>query len=113
MSYKFGLIFSTIFVALFMIFGVDMISLQFIYSDLDAKAITIGYIIAKSGYIGDSLVEQIENKYEVTFTCLSNCTPKFGDVVEYKIGCPFDPLVIFEGSKMIEITRSTVIGYYD
>ena len=102
-----------IFVAVFLLFGVDLASLQLAYSELDSKAITIGYVISKSGYISDSLVKEIENKYEVTFTCLSNCTPKFGDVVEYKIGSSFDPIIIFKGSKVIEIRRTTVIGYYD
>ncbi len=113
MSYKLGLILSLIFVAGFFLFGVDLITLQFTYSDLDAKAVTIGYLIAKHGTIDTNLEENIERDYNVSFTCLSNCTPKFGEIVSYKISRPYDSLIIFQGTKNIEVIRTTVIGYYD
>ena len=38
MSYKIGLILSMMFVALFFLFGADLITLESVYSGLDAKA---------------------------------------------------------------------------
>ena len=40
MSYKVSFILSMIFVAFFMLFGGDMICLQYVYSDLDAKSVS-------------------------------------------------------------------------
>ena len=56
-----------IFVALFFMFAGDMICLQFIYSDLDAKSVTISYLISENGVIDNAFIERIESKYEIYF----------------------------------------------
>lgn len=112
MSYKMGLLLSLTFVIQLFVFACDMISIQFIHSNLDAKAVTIGYLIAERGLIDDSFISSIESRYNITFACESNCTPRFGDVLEYKISMTYDPLIISGETMTIYIKRSTVIGYY-
>ena len=45
MSSKLGLILSMMFVIMFFLFGVDLICIQYVYSDLDAKSISISSVI--------------------------------------------------------------------
>lgn len=113
MSSKFGLMLSMFFVVAFLLFGIDMIGIQFTYSELDQKAISISYLISKRGNIDDEYITSLENKYDVKFTCLSNCQPMFGDIVEYKLEDVYRPLVISKNEMVVSVYRSTVIGYYN
>ena len=63
MSYKIGLILSMIFVALFFAFGIDLITVQFVFSNLDAQSVAISYRISQHGTIDENLINEIENKY--------------------------------------------------
>ena len=56
MSYKIGLILSMVFVAMFFLFGADLISIQSVYSSLDSKANNISYLISRSGVIDEELI---------------------------------------------------------
>lgn len=111
MASKFGLMLSMIFVALFFAFGIDLMTVQFIYSDLDAKSISISYEISQYGTIDDALVLSIQNKYNVSFVCVDNCTPLFGDVVTYKLIKSYKPIVISKTPLEITIQRNAIIGY--
>ena len=113
MSSKFGLILSMLFVSLFFGLGVDMISIQIIYSDLDAKSVAISYRISEYGTIDDSLVQSIQNDFNVTFTCQSNCQPLFGDTVTYIISRMYKPLVVQKEQMTVNVQRTAVIGYYN
>lgn len=112
MSSKIGTILSMVFVALFFIFGMDMICIQFIYSDLDAKSSTLSYLISKKGYLDNNLIETFEEEYNVTFTCLKNCTPLFGEVVDFVIETNYQPIIISQKALTISVRRSAVMGYY-
>lgn len=113
MSSKIGLILSMIFVSLFFAFGIDLIMVQVIYSDLDAKSVSISYKISQYGTIDDKLKEAIENDYEVTFVCLGNCEPKFGDTVTFAIAKNYNPIIIKDEPMTISVKRNAVIGYYN
>jgi len=113
MSNKIGLILSFLFIVIFFVFGVDLISIQYIYTDLDTKAITMGYWISKTGSLDPSFIKYLENKYDVTFTCLDNCSPSFGDVVEYKVSKIYTPIILSKDPMDIAVKRTAVIGYYE
>ena len=49
MSSKIGTILSLIFVSIFFIFGIDLLTIQVAYANLDSKAISISYLISKRG----------------------------------------------------------------
>ena len=112
MSYKFGLMLSMLFVLMFFTLGVDIINVQFVMSDLDAKSIAISYIISEHGKLDKRTIIKIESTYQVEFTCLDNCNPQFGDVVNYKISREITPIVINRGPMEVSIVRSAVIGYF-
>ena len=113
MSYKFGLLLSMIYVVLFSMFGLDLIVLQYGYGNLDAASIAISYQISQRGSVDDTFKQSIESRYNVTFECLSNCTPIFGDIVEYKISKTVNTLIIHGKQTTISLYRSAVVGYYD
>ena len=112
MSYKIGLILSMIFVALFFIFGADLLTIESVYSSLDSKANNISYIISRTGYIDDEFIEYIENTFLVTFDCPKNEFPAFGDKIIYQISTTYHPLVISKQEMTISIQRMTVVGFY-
>lgn len=111
MSSKVGLILSMLFVTLFFALGLDLISVQFIYNDLDAKSVAISYRISEYGTIDDNIKSNIESTFGVTFKCTSNCSPLFGDVVTYTISKNYKPVIIDKNTMTISIERNAVIGY--
>ena len=113
MSSKIGLILSMLFVTLFFAMGLDVVCVQVIYNDLDSKSIAISYQISQYGTINNEIKSSIENKYKVTFTCVDNCSPKFGDVVTYQISKDYRPIIIQKELMTISIERSAIIGYYN
>lgn len=112
MSYKISFILSMIFVAFFMMFAGDVICLQYVYSDLDAKSTTISYLISEHGGTDKKFIDGLELKYNVEFVYFDNQTPLFGDEVTYVIARTYKPLVISKDPMTVQIMRTTVIGYY-
>lgn len=112
MSYKIGVILSMVFVALFFAFGVDLISIQFAFSNLDSKSVAISYRISNHGTLDELFIDDIEHEFNVLFDCLTNCNPSFGDIVEYQISTYIKPIVIAKGNYTITIKRTAVIGFY-
>lgn len=111
MSYKISFILSMIFVAMFFLFAGDMISLQFIYSDLDAKSVTISYLISEHGSLEADFIDAIERKYQIDFVTADNYSPLFGDEVTYVIAKQYKPLVMSKDMMTVSVKRTTVIGY--
>lgn len=112
MSSKIGLILSMFFVALFFLFGMDMISLQFIYSELDAKGVSIAYYIGKNSRIDEDFAAFLSQKYEIEVIIPPSQKHDYGDIVTFYLRQDFDPLVIGKDVMVIYIKREAVIGYY-
>ncbi len=112
MSYKIGLLLSMIFVALFFLFGADLISLQSAYSSLDAKANNISYLISRNGVIDNDFINYVEQTFYVEFECDTNLNPTFGEKIIYTITTQYNPLVISNEEMTLSITRMTIVGFY-
>ena len=112
MSYKVGLILSMIFVALFFLFGADLITIESVYSALDSKANNISYIISRNGVIDDDFIDYIETTFSVNFDCPKNLSPTFGEKIIYQISTSYHPLVISKQEMTIAIKRMTIVGFY-
>lgn len=112
MSYKVGLILSMIFVALFFLFGADLITIESVYSALDSKANNISYIISRNGVIDDDFIDYIETTFSVNFDCPKNLSPTFGEKIIYQISTNYHPLVISKQEMTIAIKRMTIVGFY-
>ena len=65
MSSKIGTILSMLFVVMFFLFGTDLLCLQYCYSSLDSKGITISYYISKNGRIDNDFISYLSNKYGI------------------------------------------------
>lgn len=112
MSSKFGILLSLIFVIIFFLFGADLIGIQYVYSSLDAKSVTISYYIAKNGYINDEYITYIEDKFDVEFICLNEIYPLYGEVCDFELVTYYSPIVVSNNSLPIRVYRTTVLGYY-
>lgn len=112
MSYKIGLILSMVFVAMFFLFGADLISIQSVYSSLDSKANNISYLISRSGVIDEEFINYVESSYYVDFDCPINLTPTFGEEITYSISTKYRPMIIDKQEMTIVISRMTVVGFY-
>ena len=112
MSYKIGLILSMVFIALFFLFGADLITIQSVYSMLDAKANNISYIISRTGVIDEEFVSYIESYFNVDFDCPLNYSPTFGEEITYPISTEYQPMVIDKNKMTIAISRMTIVGFY-
>lgn len=113
MSSKISLILSMVFVVMFFLFGGDMISLQFAYSNLDATSVTIGHLISESYAVDNAFVTNVKAKYHIEFYLLNNDTPYFGDVVDYIIASKYKSIVLSDHEITLSIKRSSVVGYYN
>lgn len=102
-----------VFVTLFFAMGLDMICVQIIYNDLDSKGVAISYEISQYGTVNNEIKSSIESTYNVKFTCLTNCSPRFGDVVTYQISKDYRPIIIQQEMMTISIERTAIIGYYN
>ena len=112
MSYKIGLLLSMIFVAMFFLFSADLISIQSVYSTLDAKANNISYLISRNGVIDDDFIQYVEHTYDVYFYCDYNLSPTFGEEITYSITTHYHPMIIDKNTMIISITRMTIVGFY-
>ena len=112
MSSKIGTILSMLFVALFFVFAMDMISLQYLYTELDAKGVSVAYYIAKTSRTDEEFADYLSRKYSVIVTIPQNQSHDYGDIVDFYIQSEFSPLVISNDSMSVSLKRSAVIGYY-
>lgn len=112
MSSKIGTLLSFIFVAMYFVFGIDLVMLQFVYSDLDAKSVTISNLISQQLNITAEFEANIEAKYSVSLTILNEEEPLFGDIIDYIISVDYDPIIISSSTMTLQVKRSTVLGYY-
>ena len=88
-------------------------SIQFIYSDLDAKSINITYLISKNAVtFDDGFRTYVEQKYNVHFHCNKVGVPSFGEEINYVISYDFKPFMMSRESMTVSIERFAIIGYY-
>lgn len=97
---------------IFVILG-DVISVQFIYTNMDAVSLSAGYIISKQGYITEEVERLVENECGATIEPLNDSVPLYGSLYEFRIYRDYEPLFISDDTMEISITRSIIIGYYN
>lgn len=112
MGSKIATILSLIFVVTLFLFASDMMCLQYLYSDLDSTAVTIGYLISKQKLIDDNFVERISDDYKVIFKYTGPEVLKYGEVVQFQVSKEFNPVIISGSTMMVDVVRTTVVGYY-
>lgn len=105
---------SCLFVGISILISSDILSTQFIYTELDNISTNIGYYISKNGGITDSLRIYVKKEYNANVYCgLEDCSViKYGDTYIYILEKNYDPIIINKKSKSIKIERSVIIGQY-
>lgn len=112
MAYKLGFILSMLFlVQLFAMVG-DLMSIQFIYTNLDAVSVTAGYVISSKGFITQEVVDLVQEQAGATIVEIGTSTPMIGEIIEYKISKSYKAIIINTEEMEIAVVRSIVIGYY-
>lgn len=112
MGYKMGFILSLIFVVQLFVMVGDLMSIQFIYTNLDAISVTAGHIISQKGMITDEVIRLCENEGNAQIVQVGENTPMYGSIFEYKIYTSYEPYIIKNEPMEIYVIRSVVIGYY-
>ena len=112
MAYKAGLILSLLFVAQLFIFAADLISVQMIYTNLDAVSVTAANLISTRGGIDEEITNLVYNQSGGVIEAIGDETPMLGSVYEFKISREYNPWVMSNKPMKITIIRSVVIGYY-
>ena len=112
MSYKIGLILSMLFLAQLFVLTGDLISVQIIYTNLDAVSVVAGNLISSRGGLDEEIVNLVYEQSGGQIMAVGDETPMFGAVYTYKIVREFTPWVMSSEPMEICVTRSVVIGYY-
>jgi hypothetical protein len=95
------------------LFCCDVISIQYIYSDLDAVSLTVGYLIAKEAYVSQRTLAFIQEVSPGTRIEYNNSYMMFGETFQYKLCKDYKPAIIGTESVTISVSRSAVIGYFN
>ena len=112
MSYKLGFVLSMPFVIIFFAFGIDLILIQSIYSELDSISVSISYRISQGATMDDTFKQNIYSEYNATFECIENSNPRFGDQVTYTLSKDANTLFINRNDLKLTIKRYAIVGYY-
>ena len=112
MSSKIGFVLSLIFVFVFFLFGGDLVGIQYVYTSLDAKSVTIAYKIAKDARADEEYITSLENEFNVILEITNEITPLYGDECNFIVSTYYNPLVVSTIEIPLRVQRSTVLGYY-
>ena len=113
MGSKLGFILSLLFlVQLFAMVG-DLMSIQFIYTNLDAVSVTAGYLISTKGQITNEVIELVKNEANATIEQIGDSPALLGSTFEYRISKSYNAMIIDQKAIEIAVVRSVVIGYYN
>ena len=113
MSYKLGFILSLLFVVELFLLAGDLFTSQIIYTNLDAASVIAGNVISSKGGITSEVVRYVEETTGGAIEAMSNETPRFGDVYEFKLSKSYKPLSGFGHVRTVSVVRGVVIGYYN
>ncbi len=112
MGYKLGFVLSLLFlVQLFALLG-DIMSIQIIYTNIDAASITAGQLISRWGGINERVTEAVKNDAGAEIVQLEGSSVLVGQTFYYKVYKEYKPYVLQSESLEIAVCRSVIIGYY-
>ena len=112
MGYKIGFLLSLLFIAQLFVFSGDLITIQVIYTNLDAVSVTAGNLISSRGGLDDEIINLVYEQSGGNIEAIGDETPMFGSVYRYKISREFTPWVLSKDPIEVAVSRSVVIGYY-
>lgn len=111
MAYKWSMLLSLVFVFQLLLMSGDIATTQVIHGHLQALATQVSQSISLSGRITVELEQWVEAK-DINLTCISSCTPLFGDTLTFTLSQMYTPLIMSNHPMQISVTRYAVIGLY-
>jgi len=117
MSAKLGTMLSIFMIFITFLFGADLVMMQYIYTDLDSLSINASYLIAKNGYITESIKDNFLAMYKVNiYPDPSNDLEqsyKEGDYYKFTLEKSYDPIIISNSTINLKVNRMTIINFYN
>ena len=112
MSSKLGVILSSLFIVIAFLFSFDLINIQFIYADLDAKSVNISYLISRSPNLDAEFWSHIGEKYDVFVLCEKTGATVFGEEIDFELSQDYRPLIMSKENLAVSIKRTAIVGYF-
>lgn len=103
-------ILSTLFILLTLAFSGDLIAIQAIYSELDARALNVSHLISINGGPTAAVLSYAETN-GVSFVSISTAV-RVGEPFEYRLEKYYDPMFMDDEPILVSIRRAAVVGYY-
>jgi len=111
MGSKLGLVLSLLFIAQLFAIAADIIGVQFVYTNLDAVSVSVGYLISQKGEITQEVIDLVHDEAKAEIVEIGESTRRLGDVFQYSIYKDYDAFYINQGRMRVAVNRSVVIGY--
>ena len=112
MSSKLGVFLSSLFVIVAFLFSFDIINVQFLYADLDAKSVNITYLISRAPKLDRVFWSDVGERYGVTISCNKNGATTFGEEIDFELSDSFHPLIMSKENVTVSIKRTAIVGYF-
>lgn len=116
MGAKLGTIFGIFIIFIAFMFGVDLVMMEYIYTDLDSMSINLNYLISKNGYITSEIKESYLSNYDVNVYPIEsnnlNQSYKEGYLYGYVVEKSYNPIALMDEAIVLKIQRFTVINIF-
>ena len=111
MSYKLGLLLSTVFLMAVFLMGADLTLLNATFQQVDGVAMVVAHRISMDGGLQAATVEYVKSQ-GATFTAITEGAPAIGDTYTFAVERSYAPLILKKSPIEIRVTRSCVVGFY-
>lgn len=111
MAYKVGFLLSLVFIISLFVFASDIVSVQIIYTNLDAVSLTVGNMISQKATITQEMKDLVYNQTGGYLVEVGENLRLLGTPFKYKITRSFDPVILKSEEMEITVVRSVIIGY--
>jgi len=117
MSHILGTIFGLTTIFMMFVFGVDLVTIQNIYTNLDALSTQANYVISKNGYLTEKTKSVFLSSYNTSIYPIETNTLarsyEEGFIYGYYLEKDYSPIAISKSTINIKIKRFAVINIYN
>ncbi len=113
MGSKLAFLLSLFFIVGLMGMAGDLASIQAIQTSLDAASITAAKAISLRGGIDQELIATVKEECGAKIYPLDEQVSQVGDIYRFRLTKEYRPFVISTQPVIVQIERSTIIGYLD
>ncbi len=114
MSNKFGTMLGIFILFICFMFGVDLVSMQYNYTNMDALSTNISYEISKNGCLSKEIINKYKNNYDIYLYPYDSDDKKYkeGESYGYVLEKDYSPIIISNSTIKLRIQRFTIINVY-